>query len=880
MRLFLAFLFLLTPFALATQEVVAPHVRVLFDNPELESYAQQVAFQAERALEVLIPLFDHEPQPITIIIDDTTGIYNAVASPLPRPRVALRPLFPLNAEIGYRTRNALYLLLLHELTHNVQLTYTARPADAPEPLHLGLVGEGVARVPPSWFVEGIATWAESQYSAGGRRDDALTIGLLRTAALGDNFPTLTEASLISYQNWPGGMTRYLFGVGFVDYLIMEHGFEAMLATLRHYNAGGFFGTFSAAWQEAVGTELADEWAAWRHELAEQARARATEQAGELLTDTGWYTGAPAVSPDGERLAWVSWPSSIVVAEILAGGELGEPRTVLSHRAPDTLSWLDDDTLVYARIVRKPRSAFSELFALDVNTGLERQLTSGARAKLAEATIDGCILFVRDVIGEGSSLQRWCSGTIETLWTTPAGAHIVGVAASEAGRIALSIWRHGLVDLALLYNGEIMFLTQGAAQDLDPTWRGEKKLVFRSDRSEGVFDLYELELESLTLSRLTRTLGGAFEPAAFEGGIFYAQLGAKGYNIAVLDESQALEIREWRPGNREEGDFNSDPRPLTPDPRPPAPYPVRPYSPLPSLSPYGWLPTGGYVSFSPFDLGLSVAVLGQDDSGLHSYALNLGYDSALTGLLSGAYANLRYSYNADGLLGSFGSQGPVGFAVQLGLWPHTPHLHPVTETALGVQSSVTVRLPLDQWAARLSLQGGVLRLESYGALQFDGRVGAALSNQRADLWGYRERGWRFGLTGVWSATEAGASPGVWVDVHYVQPLDVGVLELSTRFGYRQAPPLPVALDTYFATTLTAGYRYSLPLEWRYGDGLYAIERLTLEPRVRGWLDSEFGIGGDLTVSLDTVLGYSAPVSFSGTLGYAEGVWYRFGLGLPL
>ena len=82
-------------------------------------------------------------------------------------------------------------------------------------------------------------------------------------------------------------------------------------------------------------------------------------------------------------------------------------------------------------------------------------------------------------------------------------------------------------------------------------------------------------------------------------------------------------------------------------------------------------------------------------------------------------------------------------------------------------------------------------------------------------------------------------------------------------------MPVRLGALTALG-TAGYRVSLPVGWRYGDGLYALERVTVEPRVRGWLGTSSSVGADLTLSLDTVLNYSAPLSLSATFGYADGV----------
>jgi hypothetical protein len=866
-----------TPFALATQEVLAPHVHVLYNSPQLADYAQRVANEAERALTVLLPLFGVHPGIITIQIADDTDIYNAETSVVPRPKVALRALFPTADVTGFRAKDQLYLLLIHELTHAVQLTYTARPPGSAPPLKLGLVGENAAAVPPSWFLEGIAVWTESHFTSGGRLDDALSVGLRQSAALAGNWPSLSSASVITYAPWPGGMTRYLFGAGFIDYLVQKYGFTAIVKTLQRYNAEGFLGTFSDAWQRAVGSDLNDEWTAWKSEVKQKAQMRAkTTAAVTPLTDTDWYTRAPALSPDGKMLAYTRWPPAIAVSEVGPDGTLHDSRTLIKNRLPDKLSWLDKHTLVYARGVPRPGSDYGELFSLDVGTGKETQLTSGARASLATAAPGGCIDFARDVPPQASKLQEWCAGHIKTLWRAPPGEHIVGLAVSASSRIALSVWREGFTDLALLQNGRATMLTQDAAQDLDPAWDDEDTLVFRSDREGGVFNLFLepkprkssiLDLGS-PITQLTHSLGGAFQPTVGPKGIWYAVLGGDGFNIAYVPNTAAPSVNE--------------PVALGPVPKRKLShqhFAVRPYSPLSSLLPYGWLPTGGNFSLNPLGFAVSAAVLGQDDSGHYSYALNLGYDSRLRGLLGGAYANLRFDVNAGTLFTSFAVPQPLSFGFQIGLWPHQPHLEPLTETALGVQGSLTATLPEDIWTSQLYLRLGMLKLPA-SSWQLDALTQATLSNQHTDDWGYPTNGLHLSLTGAWSASESGPAPGLWADGAYVQPLPFGTLTFGLTAGYRPKQPIPISLNSDFGATFSAGYRASVPIHWRYGDGRYALERLTLEPTARAWLGANLHLGGDLGVWADTVLDYGAPVSFGGTVGYAQGWWYALGVKLPL
>lgn len=877
MRFLVLMLFALSGFAAALEEVVTPHLRVLYDGAETAAYAQAVAAEAERALQMLTPLFGLPKRPIVINLRKDTDVFNAFANPLPRPQLGVRTLFPLSGEVGFQASNPLLLLLLHELTHLGQLTYTELPKEASETPKFGLVGEGVARVPPVWFLEGIAVWAESRYTNGGRLTDGKTKGVLETLALTDAWPTLADAGLGSYDAWPGGMTRYLLGAGFVDFLIRKYEFGAILATLRNYNASGFLGTFSSAWFEAVGTSLAHEWETWRREVEAAARARADILNEEkVLTDTGWYTGSPAVSPNGARLAWVTWPAGIKVANVVETGEevaLAGARTVLRDRRPGTLQWLDDHTLLYNRTVRRPGSQFLELFTLDIEALEETQLISGARAHFPAVDPAGCILYVRDDPEAGSGLWSWCAGTTAQRWTAPAGQHITGLAVSPQGRIALGLWHSGFADIALLEGSTATFLTQDAAQDLNPAWQGEEALLFSSDRAEtGVFEVYRLELGTSRLSRQTHTLGGAFEPAPLARHLLYTHLGAKGYNLAfkrLNTEAPAVALTRT-------------PRPTLETP-PPPPFAVRRYSPWPSLAPYGWLPLALSPALDVSASSVAATVLGQDDSGEHSYAVTLGYAGAVQGPLDGFHADLSYRYRANSALNGLLPPYPLGFGMRFGAWPHLPHLLPVIEIATGVEASLDLTLPLDRWTLRGRVAGGPLYLRSYGAWQADARLEASLTNQRADDWGYRSRGLQFSVRSVLSATPVGPSLGVWGDMSDYRPLDLlgssGTAELAFRAGYRQAPPVPLALKPW-AGVATAGYHLEVPVGLRYGDGLYALERLSIEPRLRSWFDGTFGLGGDVSVNADLLLSYAGPVSFGVTLGYTQRFWYRLGLRLPL
>jgi hypothetical protein len=875
-------------------EVVAPRVKVIYNEPFLADYAQEVARDAEASLDILTQYFGEPKEPVAITINNNSDVFNAFGSPLPRPKVSVRTLFPNDALLGFGAKDELFLLLLHELTHVQQLTYTETNEGSFSWPQIGIVGQKTAQIPPMWFLEGIAVWIESEHTEGGRRDDALTKGLLYTLALSEDFPTLTEVSLSSFASWPGGNARYLLGVSFLQHLIDGYGNEAVLATLRAYNSSFVFGTFAEAWQTITGSSLFAQWDIWRDNLkaeAEASTAGLPEQ--NVLTTTGWYTGAPALSPDGTKLAWVSSPAKIVVADVV-NGELENERTVIDRRAPDTLEWQNETTLLYSRIVRRPATEYLELFSLDITTGEEIQLTEGARAQFPNIMPDGCILFVRDLYHEGSSLRKFCDGDISTFWQAPENAHIVGLDVSQQGQVLLSLWREGQTDIALLKDGQLSFLTDDAFQDLHPSWRSDDSILFSSNR-EGVFETYSLNLlpnaPVQPFIQLTKSPGASLQATSRGQDIFYLALGSNGYNLArtikqgeaavFYDQSLLTELSTSSSELlRAKADESTELQQTATGPT----FAVRTYSPWRSLLPYGWLPTKLDASLSPFYFSLGASLYGLDDTLTHGYSLNASYNSYLRGHLAGLELYGIYEHNANTVYTQLLPPNPASLSVRFGVWEHSPHLFSTTETVLGFTTTYRVTYPLDRWIFRAALQGGLLHLQSNQKLQPDFSFGVSLSQQNADDWGYRTRGPRFAVSAVASATPKGASYGTWLDASYFQSLRLfntsGTLELALRAGYRPAKIIPVSLNDW-AMVGTVGYRFSLPLEWRVGDGRYALERVTLEPRLRPYFDGSFGVGADVTLSADTIIGYGAPTTFGVTFGYAQNRFYSsLGLRLPL
>ncbi|WP_456444826.1 hypothetical protein [Oceanithermus sp.] len=899
-------------------QVESERVRVLYPRPELAAYAERVAREAEAALDVLEPLFGPRSGRVVLRLNDTVDLFNAYATPVPRRTVELLAPVPAGAVIDLRSPSVGYLLLVHELTHTRQLTFRELPGGK-RPLRLGLVTELSAPMPPAWFVEGVATYMESRFTPGGRLDWAYTQGLINALLEEDRFPDLADMSLYTYRDWPRGQTRYLLGVRFVQYLIERYGWDAVLATLRQYNTGLVAPPpFAAAWERASGVALTKAWGGWV--ALERERAAAYERTARSYEVVEEKASMPARSPDGRRLAYVKegW---IVVA----GADGGGARKLVRSR-PQRLWWKDDRTLLYSRYVPEGDGVASDVFELDVERGRERRLTRGLHARLAAPAPGGCFDYLRDRAGEPAELLRRCPGGEEVVWVAAKGEHPLGLAVSPEGRVALAVWHEGSVDIAVLESGRLKYLAagrlgaeppapppdpcSGEARTLDPcyprgrpmhtgpVWEGEDRVVFRAGEP-GVYELFRVDLASGRIERLTHSRGG-FLGAAVGGGVWTAaELGPDGPRLVRLQPAPepvkvwgearyflfvsegdglrpapqespggADQLRERAPGL--DPRLRGEPKRVRPAPRPPLQTEKavelrrRTYDPLPSLKPYGWLPTNlAFVPVPPY-AALEASVYGLDDARVYSYRAVLGFDPALSGAPLGAYAYLEAGAGAG--VDLVGPTGPLGFTVRAGAWPSGDGV------VFGVVPGLASQGLWDRWNWRAGFEAGPVWSAAAGWRgEYRGFVRAG--QEVRDPWGYLTAG---GYGGMYGGTGY-----AWALAGAAWKLGARPLVAEARVLGGAGTPLPVgAAALGDALALEARLRYAWKVERRSEDGWLALERVTLAPAVYGRYDPAAGAlayGADLGVYADAVFFYALPLPLGVRAGWDGGWWWRIEAG---
>jgi Tol biopolymer transport system component len=560
---------------------------------------------------------------VQVVLADVEDEPNGFASPLPYPLVHVRAVAPRGADEFGNHDGWLRLVLSHELAHIVHLD------DARGVLRLGrrVLGRAPFLFPngatPTWMVEGLATFEETQTTTFGRGRNPDARMVLRMEALERGLPRLDEA-VGGLDRWPGGTAPYLFGESFLRYLTERFGPQTLpdLSRAHAERPVPFLDDLTA--RKVTGASFLTRWSEWRAAVGADLEREGARLRGAGLTPSRPLTArgirqyGGRFSPRGDHLAYTNRSLTRFRAIHLVGADGTDDRPLARRNGGTALSWTPDGKgIVFDEpdIHRRFSTRF-DLHVVDVATGRARRLTRGLRAKEPDVSRSGAVVFVRQEADrselavipiEGGDARDLTRSTPGTHWSnprwSPSGATLV------AARLLPGGWLD-LVHLELA-TGALTELTHDRAKDVEPAFTPDgAEVVFRSDR-DGVSNLYALRLDDRRLRRVTNVLGGAFSPDVAADGrrLAFAAYTARGYDVHVMDLAP-----------------ESGPAPIFEDPYPaalPASTPIpaadRPYHPLPHLRPRFWTP---YVATSAGHWRVGAATAGADPLLRHAYGLDV------------------------------------------------------------------------------------------------------------------------------------------------------------------------------------------------------------------------------------------------------------------
>jgi Tol biopolymer transport system component len=539
----------------------------IYYYPEAEAAAQDVARMAERWYARLSRVLDHEfeqRQPLILYANhphfqQTTATSQDLGEGTQGFTDVFKQRVVMPVMASYEETDH---LIGHELVHAFQFDISG----------LGRAGGGLEEAArrfnvPLWFTEGMAEY----FSIG--PVDPNTAMWLRDGALNGRIPTLDQIS------HDPRFFPYRWGHAFWAYVGGRWGDRTVGQILKQVGQGV---PMQDAFQRILNAPLDqvfDDWGASIRQtylplLADRLEAR--EFATPLVTrreQGGRLNVAPAVSPDGRRVAFLSELSQLDVELWVADAETGELiRRLVRGTAFDPHfgslrfissagTWAPDSRRFAFAALRRARDV---LVVLDAERGdILREYTVAGVGEISNPawSPDGSTIVFSGVSGGFTNLFVLDVETGEARQLTSDRYAYVHAAFSPDGRsVAVSTDRmgtdldrlsYGNFRLALVdvQSGELTELpAMEGGKNINPAWsRDGRSLFFISDRG-GISNVYRLELETGGVTQVTNLFTGvsgitAYSPALSSAAgadrLVFTAYERGGYNLYSLSTPEAL-----------------------------------------------------------------------------------------------------------------------------------------------------------------------------------------------------------------------------------------------------------------------------------------------------------------------------------------------------
>lgn len=593
-------------------------------HEETEAQARKVAAYCDIAVHYNAAILASYPsEKIEIVVSDATDFENGFAITVPYNRVNLFTVGPSSAsQLGF-TSDSLELLVIHEVFHIVHLEISSGiPA-----FFNRVFGKfwPPNQIVPTWLVEGMAVYAETKLTTGGRIRSPLLDARLRLAALeGDlwEFDDLTNVS----RRTPGGTGAYLYGGRFLAVLAAEHGEDIFAQFAHEYGSTPIPYAIERTWKTTTGIDLSHEYTAFLASLrqdAERIKANVEARGGPTPTRRLTRLGREISRArfQGDEL-WVAASPLVGRSGLFSLGDIrqGEPQpTPLArlHTVADFVPLDDDRALIGMPDRYRNNFTYFDLAIVDRNAPI-RWVTRGKRLQEPDLFPDHSRAVAAERTGAGSAIVvvDLASGNVEDL-VRYQGANwaYTPMVSPDGTTVAFSLLKRGgareimLVDVA---TKAVTQLTDDAVEDRDPTFTPDGKALVFSSAREGVFNLFHFDLETSVVTRITDTLGAATLPTVTPDGkaVIYADM--------TLDGIELFAAKMPRVGERKAAPSAGPPL-AAPPPAPLSAQQPRTYNPFSTLLPRVWAPVVAADAVGGVAVGVDLR--GNDAIDSHEWNLN-------------------------------------------------------------------------------------------------------------------------------------------------------------------------------------------------------------------------------------------------------------------
>lgn len=617
-----------------------PHFRIHYHGG-LEVQAQRAARLSEQLLDYLVRWLGQPYSDRTeIVLTDTSDASNGFASVLPYSAIVLYVTAPDDLSSLNEYDDWLPMLMAHEQTHIVHIDQVAGiPA-----LIGSVLGKQFApnQLQPHWLLEGLAVYAESQLSGGGRLRSTMFDMFMRADVLDHRFATLDQITHVP-RRWPGATLWYLYGSKFVEFIAHTYGdsvFAAMAADTAD-DVAPF--AVNRPFHRVTGTTFTAAYAAFEAAAARRVQAQVARvyarglREGRRLTFHGRGTSSPRFVP---RHCWSSLGAGgpaliyfrddghdtrgIALLEIGPGNTSREESLLVRSNGGNASFGPDCELVLQSSAPSRRLHYFNDLYLLRRGTrapggweGGKVRLTVGRRARDPDVSHDGrFIAYVTD--RAGTTTLRLAALTADervenerpVFRSEPTEQVFTPRFSPDDRFIAFGVWtRGGYRDLRIYdrLTASMSTLWVDRATDQQPSWSPDGRWLLFSSNRTGISNIYAWDTTGRRMKQLTNVRTGAFMPEVSPDGqqLVYVGYTSSGFDVYSMpfDPERAPEAEPYA-GEFGDRAFLDDRGALLPTG----------YDPLPTLRPRALL-----LEYSSDSSGqrLAASVTGSDIVGLHA-----------------------------------------------------------------------------------------------------------------------------------------------------------------------------------------------------------------------------------------------------------------------
>ncbi len=614
------------------QTLESPHFYVHYDAPH-KNYAQRAVDIAEAAHARLTKELNWSPVEKThLVLSDETDFANGFATVIHINRSVLFFAPPTGAAGLEDFDNWLDLLITHEYTHVIHLD---KASGSPAGIR-NLFGRFLLSFPnnfqPSWLIEGLATWKETDAKRGiGRGQSTLFNSIMRTEVARGVKPV--DKINLPISSWPAGLARYLYGVYFFKFISETQSAEKVQSLIEDYSSNLIPFAVNTTFKQVFGKDVSDVWddySAWLQQRFQPQIDAIRQQGvveGERLTDGGYRTGAVRVTDHALYYIENNGREQATLVKLENGDKQKIAEVV--NAGFDVAD--NGDVLISTLEVCDEYNLYKDLYVYHASTDeLQRLTDCGRYVRAVWNPQDHTIIALHHAASQFGLVLLDDSGKQIRQLVHFAPQTIVGWfdISTDARQMVFSLWKPGSGWNLYLYQLESkswQSITHDSRIEAYPEFTPDDKAIIYSTEADDAYNLFRYDLASRQHTQLTRTMGGAFQASSNADAIYYTGYSAQGTDVYHLRWNDALSVQATKPDKA----LNWQPKQFAS-----VDTHMSAYTPWQSLRPRWWFPI---VLLDEDSTEVGFTTSGNDALGVHNYAASVSFDfSNNLSALSAAY----------------------------------------------------------------------------------------------------------------------------------------------------------------------------------------------------------------------------------------------------